>query len=309
LSYHNRLRVICLILLFSSTAKVVSANEERLSTAFAFVRANELVIYRPDRRDTIVLSKNSSKNWCQPMSPIFVDAKGETVLFVAHRLVRRGTREAVNIEITNLYLFCPEGVQQLTKYGGFTISPDYSPINNSIVFVSNHQSRLRKLIPPTNSMQLYLKKDRWNIAKCLTHTLGDKYNPQWSPDGKKIAFAWMKEDSLGIYILEEATVRIIKVVSAGNYPTWQPDGKAIAFSRNGKIFVIDINDSGAVSEPKQLLPDFAGYCSFLRWTKAGLLFQWAHGREQGISLFTPETGQAQILASGSKEFGGSDLAD
>lgn len=295
-----------IILLLSPTGTATAAGTE-LPAALSYIHDNELMIMRPGAADSIVVSDG---NWAQPMTPVFIDDKGETVLFAAQQVARRAGRGrgGVNIEIADLYLAGPGGVTQLTDLGSFSVSPDYSQVSQRIIFVSNHHARLRKLMPQTNSMQLYLKRNSWNMARRLTNTVGDKFNPQWAPDGLRVAFARLQGDSFGIHVLEVDTGRTIEVASHGNYPTWRPDGRAIAFSNNGRIFEVEMDACGATGSARPLLPSFKGYCSFLRWTESGLLFQWARAREQGISLFTPADGRVRVLVSGAGEYGSSDLA-
>lgn len=65
------------------------------------------------------------------------------------------------------------------------------------------------------------------------------FDPDWSPDGSKIAFASTREGA-GIYSMNadgtDAT-RLTKE-SGGISPKWSPDGARIAYSRGGSIVII-----------------------------------------------------------------------
>jgi hypothetical protein len=298
-------------LLIFSMAEIVTAAGNELPAALAYIHAGELKINRPGAMDSIVIA---GEEWARPMTPVFVESGGETILFAAHHVRHAGGRAVVNIEIANLFMVGADGVRQLTDYGGFTVSPDYSPANRQIVFVSNHgvprrsqRAHRRGMTAAMNATQLYLLEDSWKMARRLTETAGDKFNPQWSPDGRHVIFAWLRGDTLGIHLLDVATESTVQVAVRGSHPTWRPDGGAIAFSMNGRLFAVEVNDSGTISAPYPLLPDLRDYCSFLRWTKSGLLFQWARKREQGISLLTND-GRVRALVAGAGEYGGSDLA-
>jgi hypothetical protein len=309
----------CLIgsaLLVGSLAGTTAAVGNDLPAALVYIHANELRIDRPGAADSIVIG---DRGWAQPMTPVFVGDGAETVLFAAHPVLRFDGRDFVDIEIANLYLAGPGGVRQLTDFDGFTAAADCSPSGREIVFVYKNRFRPRRDRPRPRrlpeaepSMQLYLQETFSETAslqvRCLTQTAGNKFNPKWSPDGERVAFGWMEGDTLGVYVLEVNTGRTVKVASRGDFPTWRPDGGAIAFTRNGRLFVVAVNDSGAVGADQPLLPEFRGYCSFLRWTASGLLFQWAHAREQGVSLYTPRDGQVRVLVSGAGDYGASDLA-
>ena len=68
----------------------------------------------------------------------------------------------------------------------------------------------------------------------ITEEGGDAENPAYSPDGRYLAFAWLKPESHGfdIFFYEIATQKFVQLTSEkGNNerPVWAPDGKHIAF--------------------------------------------------------------------------------
>jgi TolB protein len=79
---------------------------------------------------------------------------------------------------------------------------------------------------------------------------GYAHQPDWSPNGRYIAYAWYERDRIDLRLLELATGRMTTLVSndAVNVePRWSPDGNRIAFvssSYEGRwhIFTIDVND-------------------------------------------------------------------
>jgi TolB protein len=68
----------------------------------------------------------------------------------------------------------------------------------------------------------------------LTGFSGDADNPQWSPDGKWIAF----DDGSNIYVVPAAGGAVIQVTHGeggwSQHPNWAPDGSAIAYDRHGE---------------------------------------------------------------------------
>jgi WD40 repeat protein len=76
-------------------------------------------------------------------------------------------------------------------------------------------------------------------------------NPDWSPDGTRIAFA--KFNTGGIYVMEADGSNQVRLTDQAydNAPDWSPDGARIAFtsSRDGAtdIWVVNADGSGAVN--------------------------------------------------------------
>ncbi len=73
------------------------------------------------------------------------------------------------------------------------------------------------------------------------------YYPDYSPNGKRIAFAGNGENTTHIYTISAHGGGKSKVTE-GHYPSYSPDGKKIAYSRgpqhNSSIYTIDVGGGG-----------------------------------------------------------------
>jgi Tol biopolymer transport system component len=87
-------------------------------------------------------------------------------------------------------------------------------------------------------------------------TIGEHWNdfPQWSPDGKKIAFLSIREDGISSVYTMDANGDKQQALTKNIYcrfPSWSPDGKQILFTANANnpneidLFTINADGSGS----------------------------------------------------------------
>jgi dipeptidyl aminopeptidase/acylaminoacyl peptidase len=149
--------------------------------------------------------------------------------------------------------------------GDFTVSsPKWSPDGKSIVFAMSPGGAQESSyidISEDRNTDIYLVSATGGTLRRLTANPAADTNPQWSPDGKLLAYianneptSWAAKSDLLVLSPEEQMPRNLTKdfsESVGASMQWAPDGQAIYFSASQgvhmHIFKISI-DGGAVSQ-------------------------------------------------------------
>lgn len=120
------------------------------------------------------------------------------------------------------------------------VDPSWSPGSARLVFTSEvgyHSDLFVVNADGTGLRRLTDTTEWWKRHR--RKRLHDRYfwgprQPDWSPDGELIAFAWARDGDADLYLIEPdgSGLRAITRDKAGNgRPQWSPDGRQIAFLR------------------------------------------------------------------------------
>lgn len=171
---------------------------------------------------------------------------------------------------SHLYLFdiSTKKLDTLTTGNYDEASPTWSPDGSQIAFVSN-----RTIDPDRNeNTDIYLIDAKTgSLMKQLTTWTGADNSPQWSPDGKQIAY--------------------LRSTSDANYIMYDQPVLAVIAKEGGEPKLLSLNIDRPVNNP--------------RWSKDGqsIAALITDNRERYVAIFSVNNGQMTKLAAGQRSYG------
>ena len=152
----------------------------------------------------------------------------------------------INLDLT--------GLTPLTNIDEGACQPTWSPDGAQIVFITPCRARGEFFDNTYNNSSLYIMNADGSGQKSLTTVPGSDYDPDWSPDGKRIAFTSLRDGQKDIYVLTlesgaiERLTTVTGDVQANSQPSWSPFGNQIAYTvkrvNTYQVWVMSDNGQG-----------------------------------------------------------------
>ena len=99
---------------------------------------------------------------------------------------------------------------------GYYTSPQWSPKTSQIVFHGRSRGGIFQV--------MVADADRPGGPVQQITSQGRSEDPSWAPDGRHIVFSGVREDGMGLYVIDLVTGRVRPLVTGGRYrmPDWSP---------------------------------------------------------------------------------------
>ncbi len=204
--------------------------------------------------------------------------------------------------------------ENVKKIADFGFHPSWSPDGKKIVVSDKAAAVHSTHFIPNSSLSII---DVATGEKKALDTKGDAIMPSWSPNGKRIAYWFIRDGKLG----EIATVSIDggdpEIITNDNFsdwnPVWSPDGKFIYFAgdRGGSMSFWRISvdeNTGIVSGVPELVATPSKYCRHIAFSRNGKQIAYIRYESKSNLQTLPfdekaekVIGQANFITRGNRE--------
>ena len=182
--------------------------------------------------------------------------------------------------------FNGQNIKRVTNYNSITITPEWSPSGNQVVFTSFKDGQ----------PDLFMLDLRSMVTSKISSRKGLNIAPSWSPTGDKIALTLSKDGEENIFLIDtkgKIIRQLTKMWGINVSPTWSSDGNHIAFvsnrSGNAQIYVKNV-----VTEEEERLTLEGKRNLDPSWSPRGDRIAFAGATETGTEIFTIRTDGSEL---------------
>jgi Tol biopolymer transport system component len=206
------------------------------------------------------------------------------------------------LSIVDMYVIDADGSNLITPAGrpAFDSGPAWSPDSQKIAF--NSSVEWDKVGVIFNSCGgsggiCVMNADGTNLIS-LPHKKGGEGDPNWSPDGRKIAFTSGRTGDAEIYVMDTDGSNPVNLTRYGKAwdaaPVWSPDGKRIAFSSyrdgNFEIYVMNADGTDIINVTNNLTDEGSP-----AWSPDSTRIAFASGRDGNSEIYVVDTDGSNVV--------------
>jgi serine/threonine protein kinase len=180
----------------------------------------------PTKQPTLTLTPTVDSALPVPGAPTLIGGSSGQVAFAS---ARSG--------ISQIYLINADGtsLQMITNVEEGACQPSWSPDGSQLVFISPCRGRGEFYENLYSASSLFVIDADGTDLRPLTTVPGSDFDPAWSPDGGRIAFASLRDGRKEIYLLNVDSGAVTRLtISTGDVentqPAWSPDGTRITYT-------------------------------------------------------------------------------
>lgn len=255
---------------------------------------NDLFIMDADGNNPHMLAASEQGTIFSPQwSPdgscvVFADVSGAGPSRTSHIRI-------VNADGSGMFNLSTHLGEPLTEPGSDE-EPAWSPDGTRIVFSSN---RAKTDNPAGNRRKLYIANtDGSGLVSLTAETAGNDNFPDWSPDGRSIAFtSWREDSNADIYVIQtngSDETRLTTSPQDDLVPVWSPDGSHIAFQREQQSFFAVWVMQANGNNQRNLTEQLAGGGTLPFWSPDGTTLAFAGGPASNQEIYTIQADGSQL---------------